>query len=312
MHAIDSIRGARALFIHPDNVRTVRERLGARTAVIGRPDQFMVRTDPIQLIIETEDGIHTRCYLASHDNEEFLIVYGRVDRRREMSGGMNFKLTQRALDFLGIRTIIGTFVVGSIQPDMVAGEILIPSDFVGLGQHAQSLAIDGPSGFRNVDMYWPFCHAAREALLEVRYGSIDAAPEKCIYATFHGWPRIETAAELELYGRQGFDVVGQTLDPEATLAKESGAHYAALTVSVDDAPIRERLMRGDDSVRAEISNLVTTGRARTFELFLEALPRLAKLAYEPDQCVCREQAERRKVRSEHMHCRPRYLCVDWR
>ncbi|MGH8795208.1 MAG: hypothetical protein ACRDXX_21530 [Stackebrandtia sp.] len=312
MHSIGEIPGARALFVHPDNVEHVRERLNASVAVIARPDAFMARTDPIQLIVETESGVHTRCYLARHGDEEFLLVYGRVDRKRQTSGGLDYRLTQRVLDFLGIDVLVGTFIVGSVQPDAVAGEVVVPSDLVGIGQHAQSLAVDGTHGFRTVDMYWPFCTPTRDVLVDARYGSAAAAPQRCVYGTFHGWPRIETAAELELYARQGFDVIGQTLDPEATLAKESGMHYAAMAVPVDDAAIRSQLMEGAAEARSTINDLVSGGRTRMFDVFLEALPRLAKVAGGAGQCDCREQAERRQARSEHMYYRPSHLCVDWR
>ncbi len=310
MHPVEGIRGTRAIFVHPDNIRQVRQRLDARVAVIARPDDFMAHTDPVQLIIETEAGVHLRCYLAAHGGQEFLLIYGRVDRRRRTTEGLNYTITQRVVDFLGVEVLIGTFIVGSVQPNAVAGEVVVPTDLVGLGPHHQSIAVDGPWGFRTVDMYWPFCDSVKNILLAARYGSPVAAPAKCVYGTFHGWPRIETAAELDLYTRQGLDVVGQTLDPEATLAKESGVHYGALAVPVDDEAIREQLMVGAKAAQAEVNDLVARGRARMFDVFLQALPALSKLP-DSQRCDCPAQAERRRARSEHMYYRPRHLCVDW-
>jgi len=309
---IDEVPGTRALFVHPDNVAQVRSRLAAAVAVIARPDSFMIRTDPVQLIVETDHGVHARCYLASHDGIDFVLVYGRVDRKRQPSGGLNYRLTQHVEDFLGITVLIGTFIVGSVRPTAAAGEIVVPSDLVGIGSHTASNAVDGPFGFRTVDMYWPFCAHARGALLAAANANgRPPVPDRSIYATFHGWPRIETAAELKLYAEQGFDVVGQTLDPEATLAKESGTHYAAMAVTVDDGPLRQQLMQGEADARDGIDDLVLTGRTRMFDIVLDALPSLDELARKPVECDCREQAERRQARSEHMYYRPRHLCVDW-
>jgi purine nucleoside phosphorylase len=309
---IDQVPGARAFFVHPDNVAHVRDRLAAAVAVIARPDAFMTGTDPVQLIVETDHGVHTRCYLASHDGIEFLLVYGRVDRKRQLSDGLNYGLTQHVVDFLGITVLVGTFIVGSVRPDAAAGEIFVPSDLVGIGPHHASNAVDGPFGFRTIDMYWPFCARARGPLLAAANDKgRPPVADRSTYATFHGWPRIETAAELRLYAEQGFDVVGQTLDPEATLAKESGTHYAAMAVTVDDGPLRQQLMQGEADARQGIDDLVLTGRTRMFDIFLDALPALDELARKPAECDCREQAERRQARSEHMYYRPRHLCVDW-
>lgn len=64
--------------------------------------------------------------------------------------------------------------------------------------------------------------------------------EDAVYVSFHGYPRIETKAELQFYKDQGWDIVGQTLDVEATLSKASGCHYVAIAASVDDSRIREQ------------------------------------------------------------------------
>jgi hypothetical protein len=101
------------------------------------------------------------------------------------------------------------------------------------------------------------------------------------------------------------------MDPEATLARESGTHYAALVCTVDDAVLRAASMEGQAEARAGINDLVLGGRRRMFDLFLDALPGLAEYANQPAGCDCREQANRRKARSEHMYCRPDYICVDW-
>ena len=44
----------------------------------------------------------------------------------------------------------------------------------------------------------------------------------------HWRPRLETAAEIERYAREGADIVGMTGMPEASLARELEVPYAAI------------------------------------------------------------------------------------
>jgi 5'-methylthioadenosine phosphorylase len=55
-----------------------------------------------------------------------------------------------------------------------------------------------------------------------------------VYAAIQG-PRLETAAEINRYERDGADMVGMTGMPEASLARELGLDYAALSVVVNYA-----------------------------------------------------------------------------
>jgi 5'-methylthioadenosine phosphorylase len=55
-----------------------------------------------------------------------------------------------------------------------------------------------------------------------------------VYAAAQG-PRLETAAEINRYERDGADMVGMSGMPEAVLARELGLEYAAIAVVVNDA-----------------------------------------------------------------------------
>jgi purine nucleoside phosphorylase len=298
---------ARCLYVHPDNVIQARRELRLNVAVVARPDAFMERTGVTQVLVETDAGVHTRAFLAKHNAISFLVIYGRVDRQRTTSAELNYALTQEVVSYLGIRCLIGTFVVGSVRADDQAGTVYIPSDFVGLGSHQVTRARGRGVGFRTIDMYEPFCPAARSSLA-AQLAAVDfPARAGGVYACFHGWPRVETQAELRRYEHEGYDIVGQTLDPEATLAKEAGTHYAALAATVDDSDLRERLIAGDASARRALSGLVIVGRERMFELFLAALPALNDIR---SGCDCAEQAARRQRRSDHFYYRPDYLCLD--
>jgi len=291
------------IFVHPENVKAFVSNHQIVAAVIARPNDYMKYSQVRHVIVETERGVHTRCYLAKHNGINFLIIYGRFDRVRKTSIDINYVLTQEAISFLGIKTVVGTFVVGSINENDRAGTVYIPHDYVGLGGFHQSRNLE--TGFRNVDMFEPFCRNLRDCLSSAADSCDFAVNLTGVYACFHGYPRIETAAELKYYQSMGWDVVGQTLDPEATLAREAGCHYAALAVTIDDHVVRAKFAANDPGARDEIDSAIANGRIKTFQLFLNSLEAVQDNDFK--LCSCARQAEHVKTRSKHFYYRPSYL-----
>lgn len=290
------------IYISHDRLERFREQNEVKVAVIARPDSFMQGAKISHLIVETGIGTHDRCYLAEHDGIKFIIVYGRFGRVRGLSSDIDFELTQEALSALGIETIVGTFVGGSIKDEDFAGNIYIPHDFFGMGNYSQSR--NRGKGFRNVDMYEPFCAEARGALIAAADKVDYPVRREGIYVCFHGFPRIETKAELDFYKKMGWDIVGQTLDPEATLAKEAGCHYAAIAGAIDDRALRQKFMDNDPTAKDEIENNIIDVRRKTFGIFLHALPDLAKGGFE---CNCKQQKKHIGQQNYMFYYMPRFL-----
>lgn len=294
------------VIINGGNVDRKRQELNLKAAIIARPDWFMEEHHAVPLVIETPYGTHLRCYAASHHGINFLIVYGRFEKVRTTSTGINFEITQEAISMLRIRSVVGNFVTGSIQEKTMAGEIYIPHDFVGLGGYNQTRNRD--KGFRNVDMFHPFCPHLRSDLIAGAAETEHSVHGEGVYACFHGYPRIETHAELQFYQKQGWDVVGQTLDPEATLAREAGCHYAAMAATIDDEHVRRKFMNNDPTARETIDGHIVEGRRKMFEVFLNALPLMAgKVSW---SCNCVQQEEHVGHASKRFYYRPNYLIED--
>lgn len=293
----------KTLYINGDNVKEWKKNLGLKVAVIARPDWFMKKSSLLHVVIETKFGVHNRCFIAEHDGVKFLIIYGRFDRIRSTSTDINFEINQEVVSLLGIKNVIGTFVTGSVKDCDKAGSVYILSDFVGVGGFNRSRNKEG--GFRNVDMFHPFCNKTREILIDSSRFLKFAINHKGIYVCFHGFPRIETEAELDFYKRNKWDVVGQTLDPEATLAREDGCHYAALAATIDDRDLRQRFLANDKMARRLIDDNIVQGRNKTFEIFLSALPKLVKM--KSKNCNCVQQGEHVKSRSRNFYYLPDFM-----
>lgn len=254
----------------------------AEIGIIGRFDAELQRYGFQHVILSTPLGAMQRLFLGEIEGRAIAVIYGRFDRLRTTSDQINFELTQATFNQLGVRYILGTFVVGSIQPQIRIGEVFIPDDLVGMGNFHHTLALDRP--FKNVDMYRPFCETVRQALIQSAAEQEVPAHAEGTYVCFHGYPRIETRAELDFYTRMGWQIVGQTLDPEATLAREAGCCYAAVAVTIDEAHTRSAFLQGDTRARAAIQHAIPAGREQTTRIVLGAIRHLP--AAEVRTCNC--------------------------
>lgn len=268
--------------------------------IVGRFDTKLLKYKFKRIYIPTKYGLMDRAFYAIVEGKKVVVIYGRFDKNRTVSEDINFEKTQAAFNTVGAKTIIGTFVTGGIQKKHRIGDVFILSDLVGLGGYKKSLFRE--AGFKNVDMYIPFCEEIRKALIKGSKKCSFPVNTSGIYACFHGYPRIETKAELDFYEKNGWDIVGQTLDPEATLARESGCCYAAVAVTIDDPKTRKQFLEGNKKARNLIQNAIPKGRFKTTEVVFNALKYIPPL--EKRKCMCGH-----KFHSEKSHFRylPDYI-----
>ena len=260
-------------------------KLPIEIGIVGRFDAELQKYKFKRVFIPTKYGLMDRAFWAMVEGKSVLVIYGRFDKERTISEDINFEKTQAAFNAARVKTIIGTFVTGGIQKKYRIGSVFIVSDIVGLGGYRKSLF--KKRGFKNVDLYRPFCEKIRWALIrgtkEVKF----PVYTKGVYACFHGYPRIETEAELDFYEKMGWDIVGQTLDPEATLARESRCCYAAVAVTIDDPKTRAQFLAGDKSARALTRDAIPKGRLKTTELIFKSLKYVPPL--NKRRCTCGHQ-----------------------
>jgi 5'-methylthioadenosine phosphorylase len=150
---------------------------------------------------------------------------------------INYRAHLAALALAGADRVIAIGSVGSLQPEISPGSLLIPDDYIAVGEvpsiHDQAIA-----------------HVCPEISPDLRDDLASVVPEARlggVYVQTRG-PRIETMAEVRMLSRVA-DVVGMTLASEATLALELGLRFAALC-TVDnyahgigtEAPSWERIL----------------------------------------------------------------------
>lgn len=237
----------------------------------------------------TEYGPVDRIFSGSLHGVQTHFLYGRFAGRRTPSWEIPFQANQAAFDALGVDHIIGTFVVGGIDRAVKSGDLVIPHDLIGLV--GPRVSMPPPSGdFSNAHVIPSFCPRLRQLLVRGARRAGIAVHEDGVYFSFYGFARIETLAELRFLEGIGARVVGQTLDPELTLARLRRRHYAAIAVAVDSLhDMWDELAADPDDFRARSRDAIRQGRERFEEIIDAGLSGLDAEPLDAD-CGCARQA----------------------
>ena len=206
-------------------------------AIIMRSDEVIKEFNLKRVTINTSFGPVHRCFVGKIYDVPVLVIYGRFNSEKVPSSEINFEQTIEAVKNSGCKKLIGTFVVGGINPKMPQGSVYVLGDLVGMGNYNIHWNQNEP--FHNAEMYEPFCPILTKKLCEASEKMPFPVKQDATYVSFYGYPRIETKKELEFYNKQGWDIVGQTCDGEATCARLNQICYAAVAVQIDDPNSRK-------------------------------------------------------------------------
>jgi len=172
---------------------------------------------------------------------------------------INYRANVQALKNIGAEGVIAVASVGGIRDDMQPGRIALLDQMLDYTWGRESTYFDGPERpVTHIDFTLPYDPALRRRVRDVATESGHPLIDGGCYACMQG-PRLETAAEIVRLERDGADVVGMTLMPEAALARELDLPYAALAVVVNHAA-----GRGDS-----LTSISTAEIGRTLEGAIE-------------------------------------------
>ena len=148
---------------------------------------------------------------------------------------VNYRANLWALHHHKATGIISVASVGGIRDDLQPGEIVLPSQIIDYTWGRKSTFFDGNgTPVTHVDFTEPYDPALRRRIREAAASLSIEVKEGGVYGATQG-PRLESAAEINRYERDGVDLVGMTGMPEAVLARELGLPYAALNVIANHA-----------------------------------------------------------------------------
>ena len=187
-------------------------------------------------------------YRAQGDFEDLIFLARHGIKHDTPPHKVNYRANIKALEMLGIKRVLATYAVGSINKEIPPLGLALVTDFLDFTSNREHTFFDGgDSGVKHVDMSITYNPILNEKLLALAPDfNINLRPN-AVYVSTNG-PRLESPAEIRMYAQLGGDVVGMTGIPEATLACELGLCYAAVAFSVNwAAGIEETIQFAGDS-----------------------------------------------------------------
>ena len=267
-------------------------------AIIMRSDEVIKEFNLKRVTINTSFGPVHRCFVGNIYDVPVLVIYGRFNSEKVPSSEINFEQTIEAVKNSGCKKLIGTFVVGGINPEMPQGSVYVLGDLVGMGNYNIHWNQNEP--FHNAEMYEPFCPILTKKLCEASEKMPFPVKQDATYVSFYGYPRIETKKELEFYNRQGWDIVGQTCDGEATCARLNQICYAAVGVQIDDPNSRKDYVDNlkVNKKKNQYVETIKSCRERTTKIVLQFLK-----DYNEESCpVCSKMSRKNNNFREFPDC----------
>ena len=157
-------------------------------------------------------------FLARHGREHSILPHQ-----------INYRANLWGLSALGVKRIIATTAVGSLDESLAPGMLVIIDQFLDFTKQRTLTFYDkGDVHKAHIDVTEPYCPDLRELLVKAALNcNIPVRPEGC-YVCSEG-PRYETKAEVRMYRMLGGTVAGMTGVPEVTLARELGICYANIS-----------------------------------------------------------------------------------
>jgi 5'-methylthioadenosine phosphorylase len=200
-------------------------------AVIGGTGVYNPKMlDSVEAInVETPYGVVT-CQIGVTENTAVAFI-PRHGRHHSIPPHLiNYRANIWALKKLGVRQILATTAVGSLNRAMKPGDLVLPDQFLDFTKLRVSTFYEGGErGVVHVDMTSPYCDKLRHFVaLSAASLNLPVHSGGC-YVCTEG-PRFETAAEIKAFATLGGDLVGMTGVPEAVLAREAEMCYVTISM----------------------------------------------------------------------------------
>ncbi|MGE5554283.1 MAG: S-methyl-5'-thioadenosine phosphorylase [Betaproteobacteria bacterium] len=191
---------------------------------------------------------------------------------------INYRANIWALKMLGVRFVLATSAVGSLNREMAPGELVALDQFIDFTKsRAATFFEGGPAGVVHVDYTDPYCPELRKIMLQAaETEGLKVHPHGC-YVCTEG-PRYETPAEIRAFRTLGGDLVGMTSVPEVVLAREAEMCYAGVALVTNWAAG----LAGTKLTHQEVVALMEANLARLRKL----LARTIDLIDEKAHCAC--------------------------
>jgi len=180
-----------------------------------------------------------------------------------------------ALKELGVKRVIAASAVGSLRVDYKPGDFVILDQFVDRTKWREDTYYEGGQ-VCHVSTADPFCTELRQVFINSTEQLGLPAHDTGTYVCIHG-PRFSTRAESKLYKSWGMDVVGMTLFPEVSLARELEMCYVSVAMVTDYDVWAEKPVSSE-----EILSMMSRNIENFKRLVTETIPKIPRTRH----CDC--------------------------
>ncbi|MDE1853202.1 MAG: MTAP family purine nucleoside phosphorylase [Thaumarchaeota archaeon] len=166
----------------------------------------------------------------THQGGEYVVIPRHGAAHKSPPHGINYRANIAAFEQLGVREVIATSAVGSMNHGFKVGEIGLIEQFLDFTKRRQTTFFERK--VVHTDMTYPYSrHVNLEVGVAAKKLGLDLH-QHLVYVCAEG-PRFETAAEIKMYKILGGDVVGMTGVPEVVLANEKKMDYASVVIATN-------------------------------------------------------------------------------
>ncbi len=183
-----------------------------------------------------------------------------------------FRANAWALRSLGVRQVLAPCAVGSLQPELGPGSVVVPDQLVDRTQGRTQSFVE--TGACHVPFADPYCARLGDVVEQVAPDVVRGGAMVVVEG-----PRFSTRAESQHYAAQGWSLVNMTGHPEAVLARELLQCYTPIALVTD--------------LDAGVEAGAGVSQEEVFALFAQNLERLRTLLADtiaalpdPDGCSC--------------------------
>lgn len=143
---------------------------------------------------------------------------------------INYRANIWAMKKIGVKNILATTAVGSLNLSMKPGDFVLVDQFLDFTKgRISSFYEGGDRGVVHVDVTDPYCPALRSIVSKAAVSLGISLHEQGVYVCTEG-PRFETPAEIRMFSKLGGDLVGMTNVPEVVLAREAEMCYSTVSM----------------------------------------------------------------------------------
>lgn len=165
-----------------------------------------------------------------HQGGEYIVIPRHGAAHKSPPHGINYRANIAAFEQLGVKEVIATSAVGSMNQGFRVGEIGLVEQFLDFTKRRQTTFFE--EKVVHTDMTYPYSrHINLEIAVAGKRMGVDVHTH-LVYVCAEG-PRFETAAEIKMYKILGGDVVGMTGVPEVVLANEKKMEYSSIVIATN-------------------------------------------------------------------------------